>query len=66
MDFDAEFYDFDVDFDDDDKVDKHEEIKEVEYKESISVVVACENDEQAENLFEKLTEEGYICRISTL
>ena len=66
LDFDAEFYDFDVNFGDDDEVDKHEEIKEVEYKESISVVVACENDEQAESLFEKLTEEGYICRISTL
>lgn len=42
------------------------EIKEVDYEEKISVVIECENDEQAEMTFERLTEEGYSCRILTL
>lgn len=36
------------------------------YSEKISVVIDCENDEQAEEIFNRLTEEGYECRISTL
>lgn len=39
---------------------------EVEYHETISVVVNCESDEQAEELFSRLSEEGYECHISTL
>lgn len=42
------------------------EQKEVEYKEKISVVVECENEIKAEEIFNKLTSEGYSCRISTL
>lgn len=43
-----------------------EEPREVEYKEKISVVVECENETEAEKIFNKLTSEGYVCRISTL
>ncbi len=43
-----------------------EEPREVEYKEKISVVVECENETEAEEIFNKLTSEGYVCRISTL
>ena len=39
---------------------------EAKYTEDISVVIDCENDEQAEMIFEKLTSEGYKCHISTL
>lgn len=42
------------------------EPKEVEYKENISVIINCENETEAETIFNKLTEEGYSCRISTL
>lgn len=56
---------FDVEnFDSDEQ--QTNEIKEVDYEEKISVVIECENDEQAEMTFERLTEEGYSCRILTL
>ena len=42
------------------------EIKEVEYNESISVVIDCNDDDEAEEIFADLTEKGYKCRISTL
>lgn len=40
--------------------------KEAPFQETISVVVSCENDGQAEELFQRLSEEGYDCHISTL
>lgn len=42
------------------------EHKEADFHETISVVVNCESDEQAEDLFARLSEEGYECHISTL
>ena len=50
------------------EIEEPEEImrKEAAYIESISVVIDCENDEEAETIFERLSEEGYKCRISTL
>lgn len=42
------------------------ERKEAAYTENISVVIDCQNDEEAERIFNELTEEGYQCRISTL
>lgn len=42
------------------------ERKEVDFVETISVVIDCENEEEAEEIFEKLQNEGYECRISTL
>ena len=42
------------------------EPKEVEYHEKISVVIDCKDDDEAEEIFMRLTEEGYICHISTL
>jgi hypothetical protein len=46
--------------------DSPNEISEAKYKESISVVIDCENEEEAEQIFETLTDEGYKCHISTL
>ena len=43
-----------------------DDIKEANYDESISVVIDCEDDIEAEEIFNQLTDEGYKCRISTL
>ena len=61
---DAFNFDFGVSFEDDDTEIK--ERKEIALNESISVVVECSDDEEAETIFEKLSEEGYKCHISTL
>lgn len=61
---DAFNFDFGVSFDDDDTEIK--ERQEIALNESISVVVECADDEEAEAIFEKLSEEGYKCHISTL
>ena len=42
------------------------EHKETAFNETISVIVNCDSDEQAEDLFTRLSEEGYECHISTL
>lgn len=42
------------------------EPKEATYSESIGVIIDCSDEEQAEEIFNKLQEEGYTCRISTL
>lgn len=57
-------FDFDMNLDEDDTETK--ERKEIALNESISVVVECSDDEEAEAIFEKLSEEGYKCHISTL
>ena len=62
LDFDGYDFGFDIDTIEDD----NNEIKEVEYHENISVVVECDNDEEAEYIFQRLTDEGYKCHISTL
>lgn len=40
--------------------------QEANYSETISVVIDCENETEAEEIYEKLTKEGYKCRVSTL
>lgn len=40
--------------------------KPVDITETISVVIECEDDLEAEVIFNKLSDEGYKCRISTL
>lgn len=57
-------FDFGVSLDEDDTQTKERE--EISLNESISVVVECSDDEEAETIFEKLSEEGYKCHISTL
>ena len=64
LDLSAFDFDFCVNLDEDDKETKERE--EIELNESISVVVECSDDEEAESIFEKLSEEGYKCHISTL
>jgi hypothetical protein len=61
---DLDFGDFVFGFDF--NVDDETEIHEANYQEKISVVIDCENDEEAENIFQQLTDEGFVCRISTL
>ena len=57
-------FDFGMNLDEDDTETKERE--EITLNESISVVVECSDDEEAETIFEKLSEEGYKCHISTL
>ena len=47
-------------------INEDREITEAKYTEDISVTVKCKDDDEAEELFERLTEEGYECHISTL
>lgn len=57
-------FDFGVSLDEDDTETKERE--EIALNESVSVVVECSDDEEAEAIFERLSEEGYKCHISTL
>lgn len=61
LDFDG--YDFDFDMP---TLEEEPEQKEAKYSESVSVVIECEDDEEAERVFNQLQEEGFKCRISTL
>jgi hypothetical protein len=61
-----DFSDFDLDFDIELDIEEPKERKEASYNETISVVVDCENEEEAEQIFIKLQNEGYNCHISTL
>lgn len=61
LDFDG--YDFDFDMP---NLEEESEQKEAKYNESVSVVIECEDDEEAERVFNQLQEEGFKCRISTL
>lgn len=64
LDLSAFDFDFGVSLDEDDTEKKERE--EIALNESVSVVVECSDDEEAEAIFEKLSEEGYKCHISTL
>lgn len=58
--------DFGFDLSDGLEEEDKKEREEISLNESISVVVECADDEEAEMIFVKLTEEGYKCHISTL
>jgi hypothetical protein len=58
--------DFDIDWDTQEFEENDQNIKEAKYTESISVVIECDNEFEAESIYNKLKEEGYECRISTL
>ena len=63
-----DFSDFDIDWglSEEQEENTEKERKDVNYNESISVVIECANDEEAEETFTKLSEMGYLCKISTL
>lgn len=63
---DLDFDGFDVDWGLPEDEENQIERKEINLNENISVIVECENDEEAETIFNKLSNEGYVCRISTL
>jgi ParB-like chromosome segregation protein Spo0J len=64
-DFNMEDFGFDMSIFNDDAKEK-EKRESIDFNESISVIVECENDEEAEKLFTQLSEGGYKCHISTL
>ena len=63
-----DFSNFDIDWglSEEQEENTEKERKDVNYNESISVVIECANDEEAEETFTKLSEMGYLCKISTL
>ena len=63
-----DFSDFEIDWglSEEQEENTEKERKDVNYNESISVVIECANDEEAEETFTKLSEMGYLCKISTL
>lgn len=63
---DMNFEDYDFGFDLPEINFEKPEQKEAKYSESVSVVIECEDDEEAERIFNQLQEEGFKCRISTL
>lgn len=63
---DLDFDDFDVDWELPEDEENQIERKEINLEENISVIVKCKNDEETETIFNKLSNEGYICQISTL
>lgn len=63
---DLDLSDFDFDFGiEKEKVETNQR-QEISLNETISVIIECVDDEEAETIFEKLSEEGYKCHISTL
>lgn len=48
------------------EIETSDDEKEIVFNENISVVIECKDENEAETIFNKLTEEGYACRISTL
>ena len=61
---DLDFEGFDFGFETNDA--KIEEREEISYNDNISLLVQCEDETQAQMLFDKLTAEGYSCQVSTL
>lgn len=53
-------------FDSEIEIETPDDEKEIVFNENISVVIECKDEDEAETIFNKLTEEGYTCRISTL
>lgn len=49
-----------------DDVNSDDDIKEANYNDNISVVVECENEDEAQEIYDTLMKEGYKCHISTL
>ena len=43
-----------------------EEPREVEVPEAFQVVVSCDDEDQQRELYERLTAEGYVCRVTSL
>ena len=63
LDFDMEQFGFNID---ETKQNENNGIAGIAYNETISVVIDCENESEAEQIFNALTGEGYKCHISTL
>lgn len=43
-----------------------EDDKEKTWEENISIIVQCDDENMAQELYDRLTDEGYICKVSTL
>lgn len=62
-----DFEDLDIDWGIDcSEIEQLNERKEANFNETISVIIECSSDIEAEEIFNKLQSEGYNCHISTL
>ena len=61
-----DFGDFDFELGAEPDEGEPKEREDVPFRETISVVIKCQTDEEAEEIFMRLSEEGYDCHISTL
>lgn len=73
LDFDVDLLGFDDDFlkilfDDIDlkQTELDPELKEESYSEKFNVIIECHDEEEQENLYNKLSTEGYICQVQSL
>lgn len=68
LDFDMEDFDFNFDFESVETQDEKIERKDLseEISEAYEVVIECENEIMQETVYERMTEEGYKCRVLTL
>ena len=55
-----------IDFTGESESEEEKEKPDIEFNESYSVVVQCINEEECEEVFNKLTSQGYKCKVSTL
>lgn len=59
-------FDFDIDIEELDDEDFEPNLKEQQYAEKTEIIIECESELQQEELFYKLTNEGYKCRVQSL
>ena len=66
LDIDMGDFGFDLDFEDEDLEPQEPKDLSDELKETFEVIIECKNEAEQEQVFYKLTEEGYNCRVLTL
>ena len=66
IDFDMSIFGFDLDIGEEEKKTIEREDLSDEIGETFEVIIECDNENEQQELFEKLTEEGYTCRVLIL
>lgn len=64
LDFDIDLLGFEDGFFDD--TDLHSELKEESYVEKYNIIIECEDEENQELIYDKLSKEGYSCQVQSL
>ncbi len=66
IDIDMSEFGFDFNLDDEEQTHAEREDLSDEVKEEFQIIIECKDESQQEELYQKLTEEGLICRVLTL